>query len=47
VRIAPGSISFLVGGPYPLAKSGGPYLIQGIWFPSRLPLEGTGPYPDC
>jgi hypothetical protein len=24
----------------------GPYLVWSLWFPSRLPLEGTGPYRD-
>jgi hypothetical protein len=24
----------------------GPYPVQGTWLPSRLPLEGTEPYPD-
>jgi hypothetical protein len=24
----------------------GPYLVCGAWFPSHLPLEGTGSYPD-
>jgi hypothetical protein len=24
----------------------GPSLLQGVWFPSYLPLDGTGSYPD-
>jgi hypothetical protein len=25
----------------------GPYLVQGTWFPSHLPLEGTKSYSNC
>jgi hypothetical protein len=46
VRIAPEFSSFFVGGPSLHLGVVGPYLIQGVWFPNCLPLEGIGPYPD-
>jgi hypothetical protein len=39
--IAPGSISFYVGGPSSSARSGGAMFGMGVWFPSRLLLEGN------
>jgi hypothetical protein len=42
VWITPGFSSFQVGGPSYSVRSGGTYPVWGVWFPSRLPLEGTG-----
>jgi hypothetical protein len=41
--IIPVISSFLVGGPALQPEVVGPYPVRGVWFPSRLPLDGT----DC
>jgi hypothetical protein len=35
-------ILFYIGGLSTSTRRGGTYLIRSVWFPSRLPLEGTG-----
>jgi hypothetical protein len=42
VRITLEFSSILVGDPSPLARHHWPYLVHVVWFPSYLPLEGTG-----
>jgi hypothetical protein len=46
VRITPESSSFYVGGPPLQLVMVRPCSIQGTWFLSHLPLEGTEPYPN-
>jgi hypothetical protein len=41
-QIALGFSSFYVGGPLLQLRVVGPYPVWGVWFPSRLLLEGTG-----
>jgi hypothetical protein len=37
-----GSIPFRLVAPPILSGVVASYLVRGVWFPSRLPLEGTG-----
>jgi hypothetical protein len=40
VQIAPGFSFFRLVAPPLQPVVVGPYLVQDVWFPSRLPLEG-------
>jgi hypothetical protein len=41
-ELLPGSVHFRLVAPPLRPGVVGPYLVQGVWFPSRLLLEGTG-----
>jgi membrane-associated phospholipid phosphatase len=40
--LLPGFVLFRLVAPPPQSGVVGPYLAQGVWFPSHLLLEGTG-----
>jgi hypothetical protein len=44
LQVVPGFICFKLVAPSLQPGEVGPCLVHGTWFPSHLPLKGTGPY---